>query len=81
MPRMYFEPENLQALARVFEKAQVILENRNEADPATLDFVAHRIFAMASNGMTPALILANMLNTKVTEPCRRDRPVRPFPPY
>jgi hypothetical protein len=65
MQRTYFEPKNFQALAWVFQEAHLILENRNEADPATLDFVAHRIFVLASNGMTPGLILANVLNTKV----------------
>ena len=61
MPRAYFKPENLQALARVFQEARKILENRNEVDPATLDLVAHRILALASNGMPPAAILGKAL--------------------
>jgi hypothetical protein len=61
LPRAYFEPESLQALARVFQEARIILENRNEVDPATLDLVAHRILALASNGMPPAAILAKAL--------------------
>jgi hypothetical protein len=61
MPRAYFEPESLQALARVFQEAHKILENRNEVDPATLDLVAHRILALASNGMPPAAILAKAI--------------------
>jgi hypothetical protein len=61
MPRAYFEPENHQALARVFREAREILENRNEVDPATLDLVAHRILALAADGMPPAAILAKAL--------------------
>jgi hypothetical protein len=74
MLRTYFEPENLKALAWVFDEARLILEKRNEASPEALDFAAHRIFALASNGLTPALILANVLNTKVVSvdgECRR----------
>jgi hypothetical protein len=62
MSRAYFEAESLQALARVFQEAREILENRNEIDPATLDLVAHRILALASNGMPPASILAKALH-------------------
>ena len=62
MARAYFEPENLQGLARVFQEAREILENRNEVDPATLDLVAHRILALAADGMPPAAILAKALN-------------------
>jgi hypothetical protein len=62
MPRTYFEPESLQALARVFQEAHKILEDRNEVDPATLDLVAHRILALASDGMPPAAILPKALH-------------------
>jgi hypothetical protein len=54
MPRTYFKPENFQALAWVFEEARLMLQKRNEADPATLDHVADRIFALASSGMARA---------------------------
>ncbi len=57
MPKAYFEPENLVALAEVFAEARRRLSISDFNDPAKLDLVAHRILSLASDGMPPWLIL------------------------
>jgi len=64
MPHSYFEPENMKALMLVFEQAKAILEKRGLTDPHDLDFVAHRILRLASEGVEPSFMLAIVLKEK-----------------
>jgi hypothetical protein len=57
MPRAYFEPESLNALAEVFAEAKRRLNVRDINNPTTLDAVASRILALASEGHPPGMIL------------------------
>lgn len=61
MLREYFEPENLRALAEVFEEAQSILERRDIEHPVVVDAIARRILELASQGLPPWLILAEIV--------------------
>jgi hypothetical protein len=60
MPKAYFEPENLSALAEIFAEARRTLSCRDINDPATLDHIARRILRLASDGASPWQILAEM---------------------
>jgi hypothetical protein len=61
MPRAYFEPEHFNALADVFCEAKRILKLRGVSEPAIFDAVAIRIFALASQGLPPWLILNEIM--------------------
>jgi hypothetical protein len=60
MPRAYFEPESLDALAEVFAEAKRRLGARDINDPTTLDLVASRILRLAADGLSPSMILAEI---------------------
>lgn len=59
MPRAYFEPESLDALAEVFAEAKRRLNNIN--DPTTLDLLASRILGLAADGLSPWMILREIV--------------------
>lgn len=61
MPKAYFEPENLDALAEIYQEGKRILLRRECADPVTLDWMARRILNLADQGLPPWLILAQIL--------------------
>jgi len=54
----------MRALAWVFQEAKAILEARGQTRPADLDYVAHRILRLASEGIAPAYILSEVLRDK-----------------
>lgn len=57
MPRAYFEPESLDALAEVFAEAKRRLNCQDINDPTQLDFIAQRILNLAADGLPPWMIL------------------------
>jgi hypothetical protein len=57
MPKAYFEPENLRALADVLQQAKRQLSAQDINDPEKLDFIAQRILRLASDGKPPWKIL------------------------
>jgi hypothetical protein len=57
MPKAYFEPENLNALAAVFAEARRRLSAQDINDPTKLDLIANRILGLAADGLSPWLIL------------------------
>lgn len=57
MPKAYFEPENLAALAKVFAEIKTRLNSQDVNDPTKLDLIAHRILNLAAEGLPPWLIL------------------------
>lgn len=61
MPKAYFEPATIAALGEVLKQAKAILERRGEDTPANLDWVAQRILHLASEGLAPSLILAEVV--------------------
>lgn len=61
MPKAYFEPQVLVSLGEVLRAAQVVLKARGEDSPANLDWVARNILELASNGLTPPQILAEIV--------------------
>jgi hypothetical protein len=61
MPRAYFEPESLDALAEVFAEAKRRLNAKDINDPMTLDLVASRILALAAEGLSPWMILKEIV--------------------
>ncbi|MGE3873581.1 MAG: hypothetical protein AB7F74_11560 [Parvibaculaceae bacterium] len=66
MPKAYFEPENMRALTLVFSEVLEILQSRGTTDSRELDRVAERILYLASKGVSPAYILADVLRTQRT---------------
>ncbi len=60
MPKAYFEPSNLRALAEVFAEAKRRLNRADVNDPTKLDYVAARIFSLAADGMPPWAILGEV---------------------
>lgn len=61
MPKAYFEPENLDALAEVFHDAKEILQARQQDSPEIRDQVARRILELAANGTHPRTILREII--------------------
>ena len=61
MPKAYFEPENLDALAEVFRDAKEILQARQQDSPEIRDQVARRILEIAAKGTPPATILREII--------------------
>ncbi|MFZ5675657.1 MAG: hypothetical protein ACOZAM_22080 [Pseudomonadota bacterium] len=57
IPKAYFEPENICALAEVLAEAKHRLNLRDVNDPATLDYIAARILGLAADGVPPWTIL------------------------
>ncbi|MFZ5674430.1 MAG: hypothetical protein ACOZAM_15850 [Pseudomonadota bacterium] len=57
MPKAYFDPDNIRALAEVLSEAKHRLNLRDVNDPAMLDYVAARIFSLAAEGVPPGSIL------------------------
>ena len=60
MPRAYFEPESLDALAEVFAEAKRRLNARDVNDATTLDLIASRILRLAADGLSPSMILGEI---------------------
>ncbi len=61
MPRAYFEPESLDALAEVFAAAKRRLNAKDINDPTTLDLIASRILRLAADGLSPGMILKEIV--------------------
>lgn len=61
MPKAYFEPENMRALAEVFAEAKTRLNRCDVNDPAALDLIAARILHLAADGMPPWTILREIV--------------------
>jgi|EndMetStandDraft_5_1072996.scaffolds.fasta_scaffold1499949_2 hypothetical protein len=61
MPKAYFEPENLDALAEVFRDAKEILQARQQDSPEIRDQVARRILEIAAKGTPPGTILREII--------------------
>ncbi len=57
MPRAYFEPESLDALAEVFAEAKRRLSPADLNDPTILDLIASRILSLAADGLSPEEII------------------------
>lgn len=64
MPKAYFEPENLNALAEILNEAERRLSALDVNDPATLDLIASRILKLAAEGMPPYMILREIVERK-----------------
>jgi hypothetical protein len=64
LPKTYFEPENLCALAEVFREARRMLGSQDINGPTELDYVAHRILFLAAEGMSPGEILSEIRSGK-----------------
>jgi hypothetical protein len=60
MPKTFFEPDNLDALAEIFHEAERDLQRRGLADPVNLDWTARRILNLAGQGLPPWIILAEI---------------------
>ncbi len=60
MPKAYFEPENMSALADVFAEAKTRLNRRDVNEPAVLELVAVRILYLAAEGLSPRTILCEI---------------------
>jgi hypothetical protein len=67
MPRVYFEPQNMDALAEVFSEAKKILDRQGLLTPESMDDVAKRIFQLASKGTPPCTILGEVLMRRQLE--------------
>jgi len=67
MPRAYFEPESLDALAEVFAEAKRRLSARDTNDPTTLDLIASRILGLAADGLSPSMILMEIVQQDRTQ--------------
>ena len=67
VPRAYFEPESLNALAEVFSEAKRRLSAKDINDPETLDIVASRILRLAADGLSPWIILREMADQESTQ--------------
>ena len=82
MPRAYFEPESLDALAEVFAEAKRRLNSKDINDPTALDTVASRILALAAEGLPPSMILREiegqegLCRRRVTQNQATDRPTK-----
>jgi hypothetical protein len=61
MRRAYLEPDQVSALVDIFQEAKRLLERHGTVQPYQLDAVAHRILQLASEGMPPWLILAEIM--------------------
>jgi hypothetical protein len=61
MPRAYFEPKSLDALAEVFAQAKRRLNPADINDPMTLEALASRILRLAADGHSPWLILREIV--------------------
>lgn len=61
MPKAYFEPKILTELGAVLERAKAVLAHRGEDTPINLDRVARRILELASQGVRPEEILAQVM--------------------
>ncbi len=61
MPKAYFEPKILTELGAVLERAKAVLAHRGEDTPVNLDWVARRILELASQGVRPEEILAQVI--------------------
>ncbi|MBK1866790.1 hypothetical protein [Taklimakanibacter albus] len=61
MPKAYFEPKTLAELGAVLERAKAILARRGEDTPINMDWVARRILELASQGIPPEQILAQVM--------------------
>ncbi len=61
MPKAYFEPKTLAELGAVLEQAKAILSRRGEDTPNNMDWVARRILELASQGIPPEQILAQVM--------------------
>jgi hypothetical protein len=67
MPRAYFEPESLDALAEVFAEAKRRLNVQDINDPTTLDLLASRILRLAADGLSPWMILGEIVEQDSTQ--------------
>lgn len=61
MPKAYFEPKILTELGAVLERAKAILARQGEDTPMNLDRVARQILELASQGVRPEEILAQVI--------------------
>ncbi len=60
MPKAYFEPQMVAVLGDVLNEAKAVLECRGEVNPTNLDWIARRILELASQGLSPWLVLAQL---------------------
>ena len=60
MPRGFFEPENLKAMAEVLDEAKRHLPPQDLSDPTKIDGLALRILALATDGWPPWVILRKL---------------------
>ena len=60
MPKAYFEPESLDALAEIFAEAKRRLNTKDINDPTVLDLIASRILRLAADGLSPSMILTKI---------------------
>jgi hypothetical protein len=67
MPRAYFEPESLDALAEVFAEAKRRLNTQDINDPTALDLIASRILSLAADGLSPSMILKEIVEQDSTQ--------------
>jgi len=68
MPRAYFEPESLDALAEVFAEAKRRLNVQDiKINPTTLDLLASRILRLAADGLSPWMILREIVEQDGTQ--------------
>ena len=74
MPKAYFEPENLDALAEVFRGAKEILQARGQDSPEIRDQVARRILVIAAKGTPPGTILREIIPMSAAEAGVRSGP-------
>jgi len=74
MPKAYFEPENLDALAEVFCDAKEILQARGQDSPEIRDQAAKRILEIAAKGTPPSTILREIIPMSAADAGVRSEP-------